>query len=157
MNGCISVVCEKRSCSSNGRLYNPKLFVHISHNMHTQCRNRAGKFHSPLHDSCGYFCTNHGHLCVIRAPYELPCICCRRLFQAANSAYTGKSPESRTHVRGAQASTTSVPCHADHLHEHFHEHLDIRIVHVPLAPPSQLVRCDKAWTQASSRSLGTMT
>ena len=54
-------------------------------------------------------------------------------------------------------AANSVPCHADHLHEHFHEHLDIRIVHVPLAPPSQLVRCDKAWTQASSRSLGTMT
>ncbi|OLP99764.1 putative sugar phosphate/phosphate translocator [Symbiodinium microadriaticum] len=51
----------------------------------------------------------------------------------------------------------SVPCHANHLHEHFYEHLNMSIYHVALAPPSQLVRCDKAWTQASSRSLGTMT
>ena len=72
-----------------------------------------------------------------------------------------QSPPNESRVPNAEHETfhrrLSVPCHADHLHEHFHEHLDISIVHVPLAPPSQLVRCDKAWTQASSRSLGTMT
>ena len=42
--------------------------------------------------------------------------------------------------RPQRAHASSVPCHANRWHELLHEHLNISVVDVPLAPPSPLVR-----------------